>query len=82
MTDEITGKPIDRVDGRLKVTGAAQYSAEFPLDKLAYGVAAGDREISGAGMPSSGMEAKATENCWTNLRRELMGVEIWMIFYG
>ncbi|HET6255235.1 MAG TPA: xanthine dehydrogenase family protein molybdopterin-binding subunit [Puia sp.] len=39
MTSDITGKPIDRVDGRLKVTGAAKYSAEFPLDKLAYGVA-------------------------------------------
>lgn len=39
MTDVITGKPIDRVDGRQKVTGAAQYSAEFPLDNLAYGVA-------------------------------------------
>jgi xanthine dehydrogenase YagR molybdenum-binding subunit len=38
MSNEITGKPIDRVDGRLKVTGAAQYAAEFPFDKLAHGV--------------------------------------------
>src|SRR5437763_1379389 len=35
---EITGKPIDRVDGRLKVTGAATYSAEFNIPNLAYGV--------------------------------------------
>jgi xanthine dehydrogenase YagR molybdenum-binding subunit len=35
---ELIGKPIDRVDGRLKVTGKAPYSAEFPLKNLAYGV--------------------------------------------
>jgi len=39
MNNEITGKPIDRVDGRLKVTGSAQYAAEFPMKDLAYGVA-------------------------------------------
>ena len=32
------GDPISRVDGPLKVTGAARYSAEWPLDRLAYGV--------------------------------------------
>src|ERR1700709_430171 len=37
--NEITGKPIDRVDGRQKVTGTASYSAEFPVKNLAYGVA-------------------------------------------
>jgi xanthine dehydrogenase YagR molybdenum-binding subunit len=36
--NESVGKPIDRVDGRLKVTGAATYSAEFPVKNLAYGV--------------------------------------------
>jgi len=35
---EITGKPIDRVDGKLKVTGAATYSAEFPIKNIAYGI--------------------------------------------
>lgn len=39
MNNEITGKPIDRVDGWLKVTGGAQYAAEFPMKDLAYGVA-------------------------------------------
>src|SRR3954471_13025798 len=29
--------PLDRVDGRLKVTGAAKYSAEYEMPKLAYG---------------------------------------------
>ena len=32
----ITGKPIDRVDGRLKVTGAAKYAAEFNQPRMAY----------------------------------------------
>lgn len=32
------GNPLDRVDGRMKVTGAAKYSAEYQLPKLAYGV--------------------------------------------
>ena len=38
LGEEITGKPIDRVDGRLKVTGAATYSAEFQIPNLAHGV--------------------------------------------
>lgn len=32
-----TGKDISRVDGRLKVTGEACYSAEFPLEGIAHG---------------------------------------------
>ncbi len=36
--NELIGQPVDRVDGRLKVTGKAPYSAEFPLKDLAYGV--------------------------------------------
>ncbi len=34
--DRLIGKPVDRVDGRDKVTGAATFTAEFPLDKLVY----------------------------------------------
>lgn len=37
--NEFIGKPLDRVDGRLKVTGAATYTAEFDIKNLAYGVA-------------------------------------------
>jgi xanthine dehydrogenase YagR molybdenum-binding subunit len=36
--NESLGKPIDRVDGRLKVTGAATYAAEYQVKSLAYGV--------------------------------------------
>src|SRR5471032_149156 len=31
------GQPLDRVDGRLKVTGQARYAAEFPEDGLLHG---------------------------------------------
>jgi xanthine dehydrogenase YagR molybdenum-binding subunit len=32
----VIGKPIDRVDGRLKVTGGARYAAEWQIENLAY----------------------------------------------
>src|SRR5438067_3182495 len=34
----VVGQPINRVDGRLKVTGGARYAVEWPLDHLAYAV--------------------------------------------
>lgn len=37
-TSPAIGKPLARVDGKLKVTGAARYSAEFARPKLAYAV--------------------------------------------
>ncbi len=37
-TNAVTGKPMDRVDGRQKVAGTAQYSAEYPQKNLAYAV--------------------------------------------
>ncbi len=33
---EVVGKPIDRKDGRAKVTGAAKYAAEFGVNNVAY----------------------------------------------
>jgi xanthine dehydrogenase YagR molybdenum-binding subunit len=38
-TDSILGQPIDRVDGRLKVTGAARYAAEFKPEGLVHAIA-------------------------------------------
>ena len=32
------GKPMNRVDGRLKVTGAARYAADWPIEGVSYGV--------------------------------------------
>ncbi len=38
---QLVGQPINRVDGALKVSGQAPYSAEFYLDNQAYGVLVG-----------------------------------------
>src|ERR1043166_2407404 len=35
---QAVGTPMSRVDGRLKVTGAARYAAEFQVKDVAYGV--------------------------------------------
>jgi xanthine dehydrogenase YagR molybdenum-binding subunit len=35
---KIVGQPMDRVDGRLKVTGSARYAAEFSVPNMVYGV--------------------------------------------
>jgi xanthine dehydrogenase YagR molybdenum-binding subunit len=32
----VIGKPVPRVDGRAKVTGAAHYAADFRLDRMSY----------------------------------------------
>src|SRR4051794_38331508 len=34
----VIGQPLNRTDGRLKITGAARYSAEHPLPRLAHAV--------------------------------------------
>ena len=34
---DVIGRPIDRVDGPLKVSGKATYAAEYTIDDLAYG---------------------------------------------
>jgi xanthine dehydrogenase YagR molybdenum-binding subunit len=39
MAADTLGKPIDRKDGRLKVTGAAKYAAEFNVKNAAYAYA-------------------------------------------
>lgn len=46
---EIThiGRPTNRVDGRLKVTGQAHYAAEYPADDLLYGYIVGSTIAAG-----------------------------------
>jgi xanthine dehydrogenase YagR molybdenum-binding subunit len=39
MSTSVIGQPITRIDGKLKVTGGAKYAADYPIEKLAYGVA-------------------------------------------
>jgi xanthine dehydrogenase YagR molybdenum-binding subunit len=41
------GQPIDRVDGRAKVTGAAVYAAEVPVANVAYAVIVGSAVARG-----------------------------------
>ena len=38
MSTAVVGEPIDRIDGNQKVTGAAQYAADYPVTGMAYGV--------------------------------------------
>jgi xanthine dehydrogenase YagR molybdenum-binding subunit len=35
-TESMIGQPVNRVDGHLKVTGAARYTAEFPFENIAH----------------------------------------------
>ena len=35
-SNKVIGEPMNRVDGKLKVTGAATYSAEYKLANTAY----------------------------------------------
>jgi len=51
-------KPLDRVDGRLKVTGAAKYSAEYALPNMAYAVLVGSKIAKGT---IKSIDSKAAE---------------------
>ncbi|MEG8014210.1 hypothetical protein [Sphingomonas sp. 22R3R2A-7] len=43
----VIGKPLDRVDGPLKVSGTATYAAEYQFDDMAYGVLVGTKISAG-----------------------------------
>lgn len=43
----IVGQGINRVDGRLKVTGAARYAVEWPIERMAYAALVGSRIANG-----------------------------------
>lgn len=47
LPSQSTGKPLNRVDGRLKVTGAATYSAEYKISDLVYAVLVGSTITKG-----------------------------------
>jgi xanthine dehydrogenase YagR molybdenum-binding subunit len=52
------GAPMNRVDGRLKVTGAATYSAEYELPGITYAVLVGSTITKGR---LTGIDTKAAE---------------------
>jgi xanthine dehydrogenase YagR molybdenum-binding subunit len=43
----IVGQPLNRVDGRAKVTGAARYAVEFPVENVAYAALVGSTIANG-----------------------------------
>ncbi len=43
----VVGQPINRVDGRLKVTGVARYAVEFPFERIAYAALVGSTIANG-----------------------------------
>jgi xanthine dehydrogenase YagR molybdenum-binding subunit len=54
----LIGKPIERIDGRLKVTGGARYAAEFKHAGMTHGVLVMSKIASGR---ITGIDAKAAE---------------------
>ena len=38
MSSSVIGQAVTRIDGRLKVTGGARYTADNQIENLAYGV--------------------------------------------
>ena len=44
---EAVGQPLSRVDGKLKVTGAARYAYDWPQDSMAYAVLVGSTIANG-----------------------------------
>jgi xanthine dehydrogenase YagR molybdenum-binding subunit len=53
----VIGRPLDRVEGPLKVSGRATYAAEYPAERLAYGVLV--RATVGSGKITDVAEAAA-----------------------
>src|SRR3954465_10104311 len=45
--DKNTNEPIDRVDGKAKVTGTATYAAEYKMQNIAYGFLVGSTVAKG-----------------------------------
>ena len=56
--NDVVGKPMDRVDGRLKVTGGAKFAAEFPVAGVKHAVLA---QSTVAKARVTGIDAVATK---------------------
>lgn len=64
------GKPIDRIDGILKVTGTAPYTAELAVPNLAYGVVVGSAIAHGSVRALDVTEALAVRGVVTILTHQ------------
>ena len=60
----LIGTAVNRVEGRAKITGAAQYAAEAQLANMAYAVMVGSTAASAATVPG-GFEMDASRFCRT-----------------
>ncbi|HEY4206466.1 MAG TPA: xanthine dehydrogenase family protein molybdopterin-binding subunit, partial [Puia sp.] len=58
MKKNVIGDPLNRIDGRLKVTGGAKYSGEYNVPGLTYGVLVPSAITSGK---ITAMDTKAAE---------------------
>lgn len=58
MTKDTKNPPIDRIDGRMKVTGGANYFADFELPNMAYCVVVGSEIARGT---ITGMDTKRAQ---------------------
>ena len=58
MKKDTIGYPLDRIDGRLKVTGGAKYSGEYKVPGLTYGVLVSATITNGT---VTAMDTKAAE---------------------
>lgn len=58
-SNKVIGEPMNRVDGKLKVTGAATYSAEYKLANTAYAFLVTSTIANGT---IKSMDTKAAEN--------------------
>jgi xanthine dehydrogenase YagR molybdenum-binding subunit len=58
MSTRLIGAPVNRVDGRQKVTGTAQYAAEMVLGNMAFGVLVGSPVAGGTIRKLSTAEAE------------------------
>ncbi|MCZ7460506.1 xanthine dehydrogenase family protein molybdopterin-binding subunit [Streptomyces sp. WMMC940] len=66
-TPSAIGQPLDRVDGRAKVTGHARYSAEIPVPDTAYAYVVGSRIAAGRVTDIDASAAQAEEGVLTVL---------------
>ncbi|WP_156722335.1 xanthine dehydrogenase family protein molybdopterin-binding subunit [Streptomyces apocyni] len=67
------GRPLDRVDGRAKVTGAARYAAEVPLPDLTHAVLVGARVACGRITSIDASEAERQTGVLAVLTHENIG---------
>ncbi len=72
MSEQSVGKPLDRKDGRLKVTGGAKYTSDMPADGLAYAALAGSEIAKGRLRRVDTKDAEAVPGVLAVLTRHTM----------